>query len=60
MRAVNSNNPNTMGKNVNKRELYRQRREKEQEKQAKSVIRWICVVLFVLFIAIFGYFAAVG
>ena len=46
-----------MSKNNKKREAYRERRAKEIEEQGKGVIRWICVTLVILLIAVFGYFA---
>lgn len=49
-----------MSKNLKKRDAYRERRNKRQEQQAKSVIRWICVTLAILAVGLFGYFAVIG
>ncbi|MGG6544254.1 UNVERIFIED_CONTAM: hypothetical protein NY100_02225 [Prevotella sp. 15_C9] len=38
-----------------KSKLYKQRREARQEKQAKTVIKWIIISLFILALVIFGY-----
>ncbi|MCF0244824.1 MAG: hypothetical protein HUK06_08610 [Bacteroidaceae bacterium] len=39
--------------NKNKRAVYRERREKQMEQQGRSVIRWISVILLILFVIIF-------